>query len=77
MVHQRTTESERVRLLGRLAISVNTLLRLKLRLPLPSHLKHTLPIPPLEAHRLLRRLARGLGILDDTCSETEMEMSED
>ena len=77
MVRSRTEESERERLFTRLAISVNTLLRRKLRLPVPSHLKQPLPIRPPEALRLLRRLTRRQDILDDTCSgESETEMSE-
>ena len=73
MVHERSDESERRRLLVRLAVSVNTLLRLTLRLPLPSHLQQTLPVRPSEAYKLLRRLATGQDILIDTCSPSQEE----
>eukprot|EP00959_Pyramimonas_sp_CCMP1952_P129708 2712588-Pyramimonas_sp.AAC.1 len=83
MVRTRTDDSERERLFTRLAISVNTLLRLRFRLPVPPHLGQPLPIRPPEALRLLRRLARRQAILDDTCSEenpavveSETEMSD-
>ena len=72
MVHKRTEERERGRRLVRLAVSVDTLLRLKLRLPVPPNLNHTLPIPPSEARRLLRRLAAGRDILDETCTAAEV-----
>ena len=86
MVHERSDESERRRLLVRLAVSVNALLLNKLRLPIPSDLGEPLPIRPPEVLRLLRRLAGGQDILIDTCSpsqeenpaveESETEMSE-
>ena len=47
------------RLLTRLAVSLDTLLRLKLRIPLRAGLGHSLPVPPARARWLLQELAAG------------------
>ena len=69
-VKKRSQSQRRRRLLLRLAISSNTLLRLKLRIPVDSSLRHPLPIPPAEAHRLLSLIAQGTP-LDDVVQEAE------
>ena len=50
------------RLLHRLTVSVDTLLRLHLQLPQDTELSHSLPISPADTLRLLELLAAGQEI---------------
>ena len=66
----------RRRLLLRLSTTCDTLLRLKLRIPVNSSLRHSLPIPPARAHRLLCLIAQRSSIeapLDDVVTEAERQ----
>ena len=62
-VVKRRSESKRQRrLLLRLATSVDTLLRLRFRLPLNPNCQHTFPVSPTEARQLLQLLASGVSV---------------
>ena len=62
MTERRSSEARQRRLLCRLSISLNTLLRLRLHLPIDNSLHHTLPIAPSRALEILRQIVLGVSI---------------
>ena len=58
-VQVRSDSQQQRRLVTRLCVSVETLLRLRLDLPTSPKLKNSPPVPPAEARRLLQLLADG------------------
>ena len=68
VVKARSKPQRQRRLVTRLSVSTETLLRLHFDLPISPELSHTLPLRPTEAVRLLRELAAGTPI-DELTSE--------
>ena len=62
MTEGRSNEARQRRLLLRLAITCNTLLRLRINLPIDNSLHHTLPIAPSRALEILRQIVLGVSI---------------
>ena len=74
MTEKRSNAARQRRLLLRLSRTCDTLLRLRLRLPIDSSLRHTLPISPARALELLRLIAEGVSIAELADQEVEEEL---
>ena len=74
MTEKRSNEARQRRLLLRLSRTCDTLLRLRLCLPIDSSLRHTLPISPARALELLRLIAEGVSIAELADQEVEEEL---
>lgn len=76
MVKSRSEASRRRRLLTRLALSTDTLLRQHLGLQAPQHLGHHIPILPSIVLKYLRDIASGISVEDLDLELTEVDTTQ-